>query len=193
MNKALIVVMVTVLVIIGGFFALTSSQAEKGLTTLESVATKEPSGTSATTSTTPSTSAKQAETAVRRRDPPPPAAPSYQIQPTIDEQQSLQQYPSAQANLDEPPLKLKGIGVNFEDFKFTKEGLQFGRLFMGFGFVIPASSSSSGNDKSNPQPTYVVPLGTPVRSIVDGIVAAIPTLWSGDVSIQVTADGKLQK
>jgi hypothetical protein len=32
-----------------------------------------------------------------------------------------------------------------------------------------------------------------VRSIVDGIVVAIPTLWSGDVSIQVTADGKMQK
>jgi len=94
---------------------------------------------------------------------------------------------------DEPPLKLKGIGVNFEDFKFTKEKLQFDRLFMGFGFVIPGSSSSSGQNKSNPQPTYVVPLGTPVRSIVDGIVAAIPTLWSGDFSIQVTADGKMQK
>lgn len=63
---------------------------------------------------------------------------------------------------------------------------------MGFGFVIPGSESSSGKDKSNPQPTYVVPLGTPVRSIVDGVVAAIPTLWSGDVSIQVTEDGKMQ-
>ena len=94
---------------------------------------------------------------------------------------------------DEPPLKLKGIGVNFEDFKFTKEKLQFDRLFMGFGFVIPGSSSSSGQNKSNPQPTFVVPLGTPVRSLVDGIVAAIPTLWSGDYSIQVTADGKMQK
>lgn len=47
--------------------------------------------------------------------------------------------------------------------------------------------------KSNPQPTYIVPLGTPVRSIVDGIVASMPTLWSGDISIQVTTDGKLQR
>ena len=100
---------------------------------------------------------------------------------------------NAPKNIDEPPLKLKGIGVNFEDFKFTKEQLQFDRLFMGFGFVIPVSSSSSGQDKSNPQPTYVVPLGTPVRSIVDGIVVAIPTLWSGDVSIQVTANGKMER
>lgn len=94
---------------------------------------------------------------------------------------------------DEPPLKLKNIGVNFEDFKFTKEKLEFNRLFMGFGFVIPGNSTSSGKDKSNPQPTYVVPLGTKVRSIVDGVVAATPTLWSGDYSIQVTEDGKIQK
>ena len=91
---------------------------------------------------------------------------------------------------DEPPLKLKGIGVNFEDFKFTKQQLQFDRVFMEYGFVIPASSI--GKEKSNPQPTYVVPLGTSVRSIVDGVVAAIPTLWSGDVSIQVTEDGEMQ-
>lgn len=96
-------------------------------------------------------------------------------------------------NPDEPPLKLKSIGVNFEDFTFTKEKLEFNRLFMGFGFVIPAEVSSSNKAKSNPQPTFVVPLGTPVRSLVDGVVAAIPTLWSNDYSVQVTADGKMQK
>ena len=97
------------------------------------------------------------------------------------------------SNPDEPPLKLKSIGVNFEDFEFTKQKLEFGKPFMEYGFVIPGSSASSGKDKSNPQPTYVVPLGTPVRSIVDGIVVAIPTLWSGDFSVQVTQDGKMQR
>lgn len=99
------------------------------------------------------------------------------------------------ASLDsnEPPLKLKSIGINFEDFKFTQEKLQFDRLIMGYGFVVPANSASNGKDKSNPQPTFVVPLGTKVRSLVDGIVVAIPTLWSGDKSIQVTADGQMQK
>ena len=94
---------------------------------------------------------------------------------------------------EEPPLKLKNIGVNFSDFKFTKEKLQFGRLFMEFGFIIPGNQASSGKDKSNPQPTFILPLGTPVRSLVDGVVAAMPTLWSGDISIQVTIDGKMQK
>lgn len=94
-------------------------------------------------------------------------------------------------NTDEPPLKLKGIGVNIEDFKFTKDKLQFDRLFMGFGFVIPASSA--GAQKSNPQPTYILPLGTPVRSLVDGVVASMPKVWSEDYSIQVTQSGKLEK
>src|SRR3989338_7183231 len=48
-------------------------------------------------------------------------------------------------------------------------------------------------EKSSPQPTFVVPLGTPVRSLVDGVVASMPTLWSGDYSIQVTTDGQMQK
>lgn len=102
---------------------------------------------------------------------------------------------------DIPPLLLKSIGVNLDyydpntgkagDFVFTKEKLQFSSLFMGYGFFIPASSASP--DKKNPQPTYILPLGTPVRSLVDGVVANMTTLWSGDISIQVTTDGKLQR
>lgn len=94
---------------------------------------------------------------------------------------------------DEPPLKLKSIGIDFDDFVFTKQKLQFNRLFMGFGFVIPGNISSSSKDKANPQPTFILPLGTPVRSLVDGVVANIPTVWSGDYSIQVTEDGQMQK
>lgn len=104
---------------------------------------------------------------------------------------------------DEPPLKLKSIGVHLDyydaktgkagDFVFTKEKLEFKRIFMPFGFVIPANIASGGQDKSNPQPTFIVPLGTPVRSLVDGIVVNMPTLWSGDISIQVTANGKMEK
>src|SRR3989344_368926 len=90
---------------------------------------------------------------------------------------------------DEPHLKLKNIGIEFSDFKFTKSKLQFGKLFMEYGFYIPGSDSNHPA-KYNPQPTFVVPLGTPVRSLVDGIVVAMPTLWSGDISIQVATDEK---
>src|SRR3989344_8068338 len=102
---------------------------------------------------------------------------------------------------DQPPLKLKSIGVNLDyydpqtgkagDFEFTKAKLQFNQLFMDYGFFIPASSASP--DKKNPQPTFILPLGTPVRSLIDGVVANMPILWSGDISIQVTTDGKMQR
>jgi len=108
----------------------------------------------------------------------------------------LKQAPKSQpssVNPNEPPLKLKSIGVNFEDIKFTKEKLQFNRLFMGFGFVIPGNETTSGKDKSNPQPTFILPLGTPVRSLVDGVVAATPTVWSGDYSIQITKSGQMER
>ena len=62
---------------------------------------------------------------------------------------------------------------------------------MPYGFYI-----ATGNDnpaKYNPQPTFILPMGTPVRSLVDGVVANMPTLWSGDISIQVTVSGKMEK
>lgn len=116
-------------------------------------------------------------------------------------EQSSLSFPAALETTDEPPLLLKSIGVNLDyynpntgkagDFVFTKQKLQFNRLFMGYGFFIPASSASP--DKKNPQPTFIVPLGIPVRSLVDGVVVAMPTLWSGDISIQVTSDGQMKK
>lgn len=120
--------------------------------------------------------------------------------PNSKNQENVQFYTQSEPNnterqkmddSNEPPLKLKSIGIEFSDFKFTKEKLQFNRLFMGYGFYIPRGNDNPS--KYNPQPTFIVPLGTPVRSLVDGVVAAIPTLWSGDYSIQVTTDGKMQK
>jgi len=106
------------------------------------------------------------------------------------------------SNQDEPPLLLKSIGVNLDyydpatnkagDFLFTKEKLQFDRLFMGYGFVIPADVAQGGNAKSNPQPTFILPLGTKVLALVDGVVADIPTLYSNDFSVMVASSANSQ-
>jgi len=103
---------------------------------------------------------------------------------------------SGRTSPDEPPLLLKGIGVNLAeynpvtnkagDFVFTKQKLQFDRIWMDYGFTIPASSA--GVAKRNPQPTFILPLGTKVRSLVDGIVVDIPKLYSGDYSVMVAPD-----
>ncbi|MDA1169163.1 MAG: M23 family metallopeptidase [bacterium] len=105
---------------------------------------------------------------------------------------------SRQTNPNEPPLLLKGIGVTLAeydpatnkagDFVFTKQKLQFDRIWMDYGFSIP--SSSAGAAKRNPQPTFILPLGTKVRSLVDGIVVDIPKLYSGDYSVMVAPDIK---
>lgn len=67
------------------------------------------------------------------------------------------------------------------------------RVYTEFGFVIPAATSSTGNDKPNPQPPYLAPMGTKVRSAVDGVVDQIADLCStptlGDVSVMVKPDG----
>lgn len=105
--------------------------------------------------------------------------------------------PVAQSN--QPPLLVKHLGVELDsydpatmragDFVFTSGRLQFNRIWMDFGFVIPAGNSSTGADKPNPQPTFILPLGTRVHSLVDGVVFAVPALYSGDFSIQV-GDGQ---
>lgn len=110
----------------------------------------------------------------------------------------LPEQETRQTNSDEPPLLLKGIGVTLAeydpatnkagDFVFTKQKLQFNRIWMDYGFSIPASSA--GVAKRNPQPTFILPLGTKVRSLVDGIVVDIPKLYSNDYSVMVAPDMK---
>ena len=78
------------------------------------------------------------------------------------------------------------------DVQFVRRVMD-NRIFTQFGYIVPAAITSSGQDKSNPQPTYLAPLGTAVRSVVDGTVERIADLWStptyGDVSVMVRPDG----
>jgi hypothetical protein len=97
------------------------------------------------------------------------------------------------------PLKLKGIGVALGPydaaaatagvFQFTKGRLQEKRVFMDFGYVIP---NAQNGPKTNPQPTFIVPKGTPVLAMIDGYVNVID-LWStpalGDVSVMIGCTG----
>jgi hypothetical protein len=42
----------------------------------------------------------------------------------------------------------------------------------------------------NPQPTFIVPLGTKVHSLVDGVVVNVPKLYSNDYSVHVGASSE---
>lgn len=125
-----------------------------------------------------------------------PTSPGGIFQKTVERKQPKSN--------DEPPLLLKSIGVSLDyydpklnkagDFVFSKDYSQgFDRPFMGFGYVFPAKFSATGKDKANAQPTFILPLGTKVQSIVDGVVANMPKVWSGDYSIQVSENGKMEK
>lgn len=108
-----------------------------------------------------------------------------------------------------PPkeVTIKNLGVELKpydpatnkagDFVFTRAKFNAGEkmqmLFMNYGYVIPAINRADGKALGNPQPTFILPLGTKVRSMVDGTVFDTPKLYSGDYSVQVqgTTNGLL--
>ncbi len=78
------------------------------------------------------------------------------------------------------------------DVYFPEEPVMFKRVFLPFGFVIPAETSATGEDKTNPQAAFLAPLETKVYSPLDGRVVRIAELWStaslGDVAIHILPD-----
>ena len=92
---------------------------------------------------------------------------------------------------------IKHLGINLDaydpatnkagDLLFTKEVFksEIQMIFMPYGYVI----QNDMGRKSNPQPTFIAPLGTKVHSIVDGTVFDVPKLYSNDYSVQVEVKG----
>ena len=100
-------------------------------------------------------------------------------------------------------LNLNSIGFRIDsydaatnhagDMVFTHEDHDlsgvFNNILSDFGTQDPRSPNDT--TKRNPQPTYILPLGTKVLSLVDGVVANIEVLYSGDSTIMVTSSGKI--
>ncbi|HSX46104.1 MAG TPA: M23 family metallopeptidase [Candidatus Saccharimonadia bacterium] len=98
-------------------------------------------------------------------------------------------------------LYLKSIGFHIDnydpatnhagDMVFTHEDHDLSdvsnEILSDFGTQDPRSPNDP--TKRNPQPTFILPLGTKVLSLVDGTVANIEGLYSGDSTIMVTSDG----
>ncbi len=91
-----------------------------------------------------------------------------------------------------PPSIIKSIGFEMGEVDLAAgragdvllAGVQtpFGKIIYDYGEEI---TNSSGGPKINLQPTFYLPIGTKVRSLIDGVVVDVPTLWSGDYSIMV--------
>lgn len=98
-------------------------------------------------------------------------------------------------------VKIKHLGVNLDyynpatnkagDFLFTKakftSGIQL--LFTDYAYVIKGANTSTSQDKANPQPTFILPLGSKVYSLIDGEVFDVPKLYSNDYSVMVRGEG----
>lgn len=104
---------------------------------------------------------------------------------------------NAQEVANDSKVKIKHLGVNLGtydpasnkagDFVFTKDTMSFNMLFLDYGFVVPATSA--GPEKRNPQPTFILPLGTKVHAMIDGEVSAVTKLYSNDYSVLVKGNG----
>lgn len=115
----------------------------------------------------------------------------------LNKQDSKETSTSSEKAAVNSEAKIKHLGINLDyydpatnkagDFVFTKDKLEFNRLFFEYGFVVPATSA--GPEKKNPQPTFILPLGTKVHSLVDGVVFDTPKLYSDDYSVMVQAEG----
>lgn len=124
----------------------------------------------------------------------------FQSKPTTNSSESTTE-PVAKKK-EEAPVKIKSLGFNLDyydpatnkagDIVFMKDAFEEGSInliFMEFGYVIPGNSASNYKSKSNPQPTIILPLGTKVRSLIDGVVDNVPKLYSGDYSVMVRGQG----
>ena len=90
------------------------------------------------------------------------------------------------------PVKSLGFNLDYYDaatgkagdFLFTKETLYDEYLFMNYGAISP-NPDPNGETKANPQPTFLLPLGTKVHAIADGTIYDVKQLYSGDYSVMI--------
>jgi hypothetical protein len=101
------------------------------------------------------------------------------------------------AGVAENKIVMKSIGFALDnyneatnkagDMQFTKIPLPFDQIWSDFGQQDPRSPNDT--TKRNPQPTYILPLGTKVESLVDGKVEDVRQIYSGDYTIMVKPEG----
>lgn len=101
-------------------------------------------------------------------------------------------------NPADPDLKIKNLGIDLGyydeatgkagDLMFTKDNIkEYGNLiFLNYAEVEKANSAQK-EEALNPQPTFIVPVGTKIHSLVDGEVVNVVKLYSGDYSVHVAS------
>jgi len=99
-------------------------------------------------------------------------------------------------------VRIKNIGINLDyydpqtnkagDFEFTQYKFAEGSvdsIFLEYGRREPNNSVEGISDRYNPQPTFLAPLGTKIRALIDGTVVNVPKLYSNDYSVHMQGEG----
>ncbi len=127
---------------------------------------------------------------------------SYSVFRLVQDKNSTYSAENSESKAQESPVKIKSLGIELDyfdpatgkagDLVFMKDAFQEGsvdQIFMEYGYVIAGNSATNYQSKANPQPTFILPVGTKVRSLIDGVVEDVPKLYSGDYSVMVKGNG----
>lgn len=103
----------------------------------------------------------------------------------------------AENNDAKSQIVMKSIGFKLDyyndatnkagDMQFTKIPLNFDQIWGDFGQQDPRAPNDP--TKRNPQPTYILPLGTKVEALVDGTVEDVRLIYSGDYTVMIRPPG----
>ncbi len=86
---------------------------------------------------------------------------------------------------------IKSMPADLSLMPITNEKFgEYDRPYFDYGFQVEASSAAPA--RKNPQPTFILPMGTKVRALIDGVVVGVPKLYSNDYSIHMATDENSQ-
>jgi len=126
----------------------------------------------------------------------------YSVFRLVQSKDSAYTAENAQAKAQNNKVKIKSMPINIDtydpatgkagDMAFPKDAFSKGSIdmiFFGYGFVISGENNAQRQDKTNPQPTFLAPVGTKVHALIDGEVVAVSSLYSNDFAIHMKGKG----
>lgn len=126
----------------------------------------------------------------------------YTVFRIIQSKNSTYTAENTEAKAKSSQVKIKSLPIEIDkydpatgkagDLLFPAEAFDKGvpdLIFMGYGYIVPAELTPNKQAKSNPQPTFIAPLGTKVRALIDGEVIAVNSLYSKDYTIHMKGEG----
>ncbi len=126
----------------------------------------------------------------------------YSLFRFIESKNSTYTAANTEAKAQKSKVKIKSLPIEIEAYNpttgkagemaFPAQAFDKGvpdLIFMAYGYVVPAELTPNKQSKTNPQPTFIAPVGTKVRALIDGEVIAVNGLYSSDYTIHMKGKG----